>query len=130
LVIDYKSGGSVYGPAFADQGALQVPLYMLVLQSLRPGTQVAGGFYAALGAGTRGGMVREGDAEAAGGWAARKSICTDDRFEAELAAVLVAAKAAAAGIREGVVVAEPAVECPRHCDLGALCRSQGRGRTT
>jgi ATP-dependent helicase/DNAse subunit B len=130
LVIDYKSGSNVYGPAFADQGALQVPLYMLVLQSLRPEMHLAGGFYAALGAHTRGGMVREDDAEAAGGWAARKSICPDDRFEAELAAVLVAAQAAAAGIRDGVVAAEPAVECPRHCDLGALCRSRGRGRAT
>ena len=129
LVVDYKLGGTVYGPAFAEQGALQVPLYMLVLRTLHPEIRLAGGVYAALGAQTRGGMVREDAAAAVGRWATHSSVCTDDRFDAELAAALDAGRTAAAGIRDGAIAAEPAEQCPRFCDLGPLCRSRGKGGT-
>ena len=129
LVVDYKLGAAVYGPAFTEQGALQVPLYMMVLRTLHPEVRLAGGVYAALGAQAIGGMVREEDAAAIGGWATRSSVCADDRFDAELGAALDACRTAAGGIRDGAIAAEPVEQCPRFCDLGPLCRSRRRGGT-
>jgi RecB family exonuclease len=125
LVIDYKTGSTVFGPSFARDRALQVPLYMMAVRALHPEARVIGGLYAALGAGTRGGMVSEEGAEMLGAWRPGNPV-SDDRFQSELDACLGLAQEAAVGMRSAAVPAAPPQGCPRYCDLRALCRGPWR----
>jgi hypothetical protein len=125
-VIDYKSGSTVYGPAFASKGAVQLPLYMLALRAMYPQARVLGGFYVGLASGERGGMVGEPEADLEGAWATRAVRVAGERFESELEAALQTSRSAASGIRAGVIGARPAGGCPRYCDLRPLCRGRER----
>jgi RecB family exonuclease len=120
FVIDYKNGSAVFGPSFAKDGALQVPLYMLALQALHPDATVIGGVYAALGSNLRGGMALEDAADLLGAWRPGNPV-SGERFRTELDSCLIVAKEAAEGIRGAVIPAAPSAGCPRYCDLRPLC---------
>ena len=127
FVIDYKTGQTVYGPALAANGALQVALYLLALRTAFPEAHLLGGGYAALGSDRRRGIVRRGDGALLGSWFTCKAAVDDEEFEAELSACLDVAKEAAAGIRQGSIPAQSRTTCPPYCELGSLCRAR-RGR--
>ncbi len=126
FVIDYKSGGTAYGPTFAPNGALQVPLYLSALRAASPERRLAGGGYVALASEKRRGMVLKEHAPLLGSWLSRSAAVEEDAFEAELAACLDAARAAAQGMRAGRIQPESPRSCPSYCRLGPLCRSRGR----
>lgn len=126
LVIDYKSGNTTYGPAFSEESALQIPLYVLALQRLWPDTQVIGGLCAALGSGVWRGMVLAG-AGGVVGWVPAGSQVDEDRYVAELESCRSEAVQAVEGIRAGRIGRDPSTQCPPFCELGPVCRSRPRG---
>jgi RecB family exonuclease len=127
FLVDYKSGRDVRGPRFAKDGALQLPLYLLALQALRPGAVVGGAYYPLAGGRPRG-MVRETGAEYLGSWAPSTARVNEETFHGELDACLELARQAAAGIRGGVVPASPrAGRCPPWCRLQPVCRGPLQG---
>ena len=123
FVIDYKSGARSYGPRFAEKRALQVPLYMAALRVLRPRAEVAGGAYAALGSLTVRGAVRADMAGHVGGWLSDKYYVDQTDLDAEIEACLDIARAAAEGIRLGLIPAEPDGECRGECAFRPMCRT-------
>jgi len=126
FVVDYKSGSQSYGPRFAENRALQVPLYLAALRALWPEVQVAGGAYAALGGLTVRGAVRADMATYVGAWLSEKCYVEQCDLDAEIEACLEIARTAADGIRRGVIPAEPDGECPGWCTFRPICRTTKR----
>ena len=128
LIVDYKSGTKAQGPAFAQHGWLQLPLYLMALRVSLPDLSLAGGVYFPLSSGTVAGMVSEAYGDRLGKWAPAKARVGAERFEEELQACHTLAAEAAEGIRAGLIGARPREgECPAWCRLGALCRGPEGG---
>lgn len=126
FVVDYKNGRHVPDRAFSEEGALQVPLYLLALRALYPQAEIAGGAYAALGSDKRKALLRASESPIVGAWSTDARRLADEDFEGELEACLAAARAAAAGMRSAIIEARPPRQCPRYCDLRPLCRGRER----
>ena len=128
LVVDYKSGSDAQGPAFAQHGWLQLPLYLMAVRVALPDLSLAGGVYFPLSSGAVAGMVGEAFAERVGGWAPAKARVDVERFEEELRACHALATEAAEGIRAGLIGARPrGGACPAWCTLRSLCRGPEEG---
>lgn len=128
VVRDYKTGKKVSGAAkFADDGALQVPLYMLVAREVL-GLDPIAGLYLPLGAARpnerrpRGIAVRD-DERLAGLDLVRGDPCERDELDEALAHAAERAREAAAEMRRGEIGRRPlGGACPEHCTYQAICR--------
>jgi RecB family exonuclease len=129
LIIDYKSGAVPGGPTLAEQGRLQLPLYLLALREAEPGRRFVGAVYYSLKNGEAGGLVLDADAPKLGRWAPVSARVDATLFEEELEVCRSLADEAVSGIRRGVISATPrGGKCPSWCTLRPLCRGPERGR--
>jgi RecB family exonuclease len=131
VVRDYKTGSNVTGAGgFADEGVLQIPLYMQVVRELLALEPIAG-LYQPLGA--AGGKRRPRglglkDDERLDGLdlvrrGGSKDLCEPDEFEAHLAAATERARVAGAEMRAGAIGRRPlGGNCPKYCEFQPICR--------
>ena len=124
FVVDYKSGSGAKGPRFVEDGALQVPLYMLALRRLFPEADVVGGAYLALAKARARGLVRHGFEETVAPWLPKTCTLDGEGFEAELSSALAAAHEASRGMQAGLIPAAPRGDCPAWCDFRPVCRTK------
>jgi ATP-dependent helicase/DNAse subunit B len=130
LLHDYKMAREVKGyRKFADEGLLQLPLYMLALRSLW-GLDLAGGLYQPLRATSdpRGrGLARASECEGAllGIGLVRTDVVDDDDFEAALEQTRRWAGELVARTRAGTIERNPiGGQCPKFCTFAPICRRE------
>ena len=122
-VVDYKTGAYAPRKGWAEEGMLQVALYLLALSALWPGRQALGGGYLFLGRGSAKGLVVEA-ARSLVGEGAPWSVVPEEELRRQLEECRAAALGAVRGMRAGEVRPDPMRPCPRYCGLGAVCRSR------
>ena len=128
VVRDYKTGSSVSGAdKFADDGSLQIQLYMLVARRLLRLEPLAG-VYQPLGA-VRDrrprGLARRDDERLAGLDLVKrgKDVCDEDAFEDHLRQAEDTARRVGAELRSGDIGRRPlGGSCPRYCTFQPICR--------
>ncbi|NLT35020.1 MAG: hypothetical protein GXX83_03880 [Gaiellales bacterium] len=122
-VMDYKTGSYVPRKAWAEEGMLQVALYLLALSVLWPQRRPLGGGYLFLGRGQGKGLFVEASAPLAGEGAPWVAV-PEEELRRQLEDCRLAALGVAEGIRSGRVGADLASTCPRYCVFGPVCRSR------
>lgn len=128
VVRDYKTGKKAPPvEKFVDEGALQVPLYMLVARDVL-GLDPIAGLYQPLGAAKPGerrprGIALRGDERLAGLDLVRNDLREPDEVEGALADAAQRARTAAAGMQGGKIDRKPlGGTCPEHCTYQPICR--------
>ena len=132
LVIDYKTGWLRFSQNWAEDGALQVPLYMLALAAVYPHRRVIGGGYLALKEREFHGVVREGGSEdLAGAIGGRCRFLGEGEYLAFLESCRLKAAAHVRSMQAGRYERPDRGRCPRYCSFRLLCRQgTGYGRTS
>lgn len=130
LIRDYKTGSTVATrKRLADEGKLQIPLYMLAVRELW-GLEPVGGVYHPLGkqhdARPRGLLRGPPDASPLGDdFVASDYTADGDEFERALATARAEAGRLAARIHSGHLDRDPlGGSCPAHCDFHPICRRE------
>jgi RecB family exonuclease len=121
IVQDYKSGKHAHSAKqIADEGRLQVPLYMLVARDL-VGVEPVGGLYRPLAGERRArGMLRAGEEGLEG---VKADFLSEGDFWSQVEGARELAVGLARRIKGGDVRHDPrGDECPSWCDLWPICR--------
>jgi RecB family exonuclease len=128
FVFDYKSGAVPSAAAIGTGEGLQLPLYLLALAAERGDTQVVGGAYMSLAEGGLSGVVSAGREGLLGSRAGRCRALEPSGWQQLADDVLKVARAAADGMRAGVIAPNVDRACPVWCDLAPACRTRQGGR--
>jgi ATP-dependent helicase/DNAse subunit B len=129
LVRDYKSGSRVFGvDKWTSERRLQVAIYMLALQEMRPELELAGGVYEPLSGDRprpRGLLLDEAVDDLGDGWT-RTDWRDRAGFDAALADARAAVRDVVARMRAGEVTPCPG-SCAWNggCSYPAICRHEG-----
>jgi ATP-dependent helicase/DNAse subunit B len=131
VVRDYKTGKAVSGAgAFADEGVLQIPLYMLAVRELLKLDPIAG-LYQPLGAIGRKrrprGLALKGDPRLEGielvSGGGSKDLCEPEELEQALDDAAERAIAAGEEMRAGEIGRRPlGGRCSKYCEFQPICR--------
>ncbi len=124
FIVDYKSGKVPTKNEMGTEKALQVPLYMMVLQRERPDAHVIGGAYVSSKERRRTGVVAAGNEDLLGPACGGCSVTEEEDLARLLARSLELGKKAAEGMRAGHIAPPVGRTCPSWCGLGAVCRAR------
>jgi len=127
MVLDYKGRAVTAGARWADQGQLQVALYLLAVRDLLGHTPVAGLYQPLAGKKLEPrGLVREG----VPGRYVRTDVVDDAAFEETLEEVRAVAAGVVADLRAGRLRPCPERCTSRGCRYPGICRAGEGGRDT
>jgi RecB family exonuclease len=127
FALDYKSGQAPQISEIGGEGALQLPLYLMLLAADRPEAAVMGGAYLSLSEGRQAGIVMSGFEATLGLRADGCRILDRSAAEELFRRTLELARGAASGMRSGKIASRSERECPAWCALGPACRSRRMG---